>query len=194
MEAFEAYTLYLAMKRHFTINNKYDFFKYRGKTNATKISFDTRKDKYSFHKLSKKPNPQDYLLANFVEHGSAIWVGDLVNEKKYEDTYLAWVKRQQSLTYTFKNELKQITDLDNALKVNDGQYPELLNLFVKNKVSMETLIILNDILKFFPKWQKQIIDTAFWPSIYNNAIKYQPFLNYDKTKFIKLTMDCFAEQ
>ena len=51
MDAFQAYTLYLALKQHFTPGRGYDFFKYNGKTNASKNAFETRKDKYFFHKF-----------------------------------------------------------------------------------------------------------------------------------------------
>ena len=55
---FAAFALYNALKIHFS-SDSYDFFKYNGKTNVSKQSFTTRKDKYSFYKLSRKYSLED---------------------------------------------------------------------------------------------------------------------------------------
>ena len=187
MEAFDAYIMYLGLKRHFTFKSGYDYIKYNGKVNASKTSFETRRDKYSFHKLSKKPEPKDFLVANFVEHGPNIWIGELVAESKYEDTYKNWLKRKEALSYTFKNEVEQLnSDFDSNFKVIDGQYPKLLELYMRKKISLETIIILNGLLNFMPKWNKEIEDQVIWPEIYNICLKYSPFMEYDKTKMLNL--------
>jgi hypothetical protein len=74
--AFEAYQTYLALKQHFT-KPGYDFFKYNGKVKVQASSFDVRKDKYQFHKLSKHTDPINYLVSNFVYN-------DIVNEFFYK--------------------------------------------------------------------------------------------------------------
>ena len=51
-DAFDLYTYYVAVKQHFT--SDYDFFKYGGKLRLKQTSFDTRKDKFFFYKLTKK--------------------------------------------------------------------------------------------------------------------------------------------
>ena len=52
MHAYEAFTTSMALKRHFT--SDYDMFKYQGKLSNTDYNkFETRRDKYQFHKLSK---------------------------------------------------------------------------------------------------------------------------------------------
>ena len=43
MTPFEVYTTYLAMKKHFT-DQKYDFFKYNGKTRSSVGAFNKRRD------------------------------------------------------------------------------------------------------------------------------------------------------
>ena len=65
MTDYEAYQNYLAMKLHF--GGEYDFHKYNGKVSATLESFEKRKDKFKFVRLSKKlsdPEILDYFLAN----------------------------------------------------------------------------------------------------------------------------------
>src|SRR6056300_1924921 len=75
-DAYDIYVYYLAMKRHFTSN--YDFKKYNGKVKANVMSFENRKDKFFFYKLSKKPEAKDLILANMlVEPGMLI--GDMLD-------------------------------------------------------------------------------------------------------------------
>ena len=107
---YETYQTYLSMKSHFT-NRKYDFFKYGGKSRETVSSFNKRKDKYWFEKTSRKYSDQeirDFLLSNFVHTDAPqnLWIGEIINsgERNYSD----WMKRQQSLTYLFKEQSKEL--------------------------------------------------------------------------------------
>ena len=107
---FETYQTYLSMKSHFT-NRKYDFFKYGGKSRATMTSFNKRKDKYWFEKTSRKYSDQqilDFLLSNFVttDNPQNLWIGEIINSG--ERNYAEWMRRQQSLTYLFKEQLGEL--------------------------------------------------------------------------------------
>ena len=63
MTPFESYKTFLAVKSHFTTS--YDYIKYNGKVNATQSSFEVRKDKYQYYKLSKqKENALDLDTLN----------------------------------------------------------------------------------------------------------------------------------
>lgn len=193
MNAFEAYKLYLALKRHFS--SSYDYFKYNGKTNASQSAFETRKDKYSFHKLSKRSDPLGFIISNIVEYGSNIWIGELLSENKYEETYKKWLKEKESRTYCFSEDLLKIgeaEDFGSSLQVEDGQYPRLLSLYLRKKISIETIIILDSMIHFLDIWNKKIEDTALWPEIYRTCIKYSPFIEYDKAK-IKTTFKKYLE-
>jgi len=189
MDAYAAYVMYLALKRHFTLGSNYDYFKYNGKTNASKQSFETRRDRYSFHKLSKKDHPRDFVVANFLQYGPNIWIGDLVSNSKYEDTYRAWLKRRESISYVFKNDLEQLENIDADLKSINGDYPRLLQLYMRNKVCIETIIILSNLVGFIKRWNKEILDPVIWPEIYNTCIKYAPFMEYDAEKLKKITLE-----
>ena len=58
MTGYEAFTIYNALKLHFT-NEKYDYFKYKAKSRVTIDSFERRKDKYYFYKLSRQKREED---------------------------------------------------------------------------------------------------------------------------------------
>ena len=78
MTSYEAYTLYLAIKLHFTTPN-YDYFKHNAKVNSSLNAFLKRNDRFFFHKLATKygNNLIDYYVSNFANKPK-VWVGDLV--------------------------------------------------------------------------------------------------------------------
>ncbi len=186
---FEAYALFHALKLHFT--SKYDYVKYSGKTNVSKDQFMLRKDKFQFYKLSRKYKREElfgFFVANMLVNPK-IWVGDLLSEDA-ESEYKVWQKTQQSLSYVFEQDIQRVFDMVNnpeeLLKVVDGQYPLLYNLYMQGKIAKETLIILNEILNFLPMWVKKVDDDLIFREFVKSCEKYKPFLNFDKQKMITI--------
>lgn len=196
VSGFDAYMMYSSLKLHFA--GKFDFFKYNGKVKLTKDNFIANKGKYQFYRLSRKYSIQelrDYYVSNFIDTNIE-WVGELLNQES-EDRYLKWKKRIQSLTYRYKEDiihmLDTFNDLDHMLKVTDGQHPPLFREMLMGKVSIETVVILNDILNFFPMWSKKIDEDILWPSWEMKLLKYTPFVDYDKKKFVSLLKELVNE-
>ena len=188
--AFEAYQTYLALKQHFT-RDGYDYFRYGGKVNARLSSFESRKDKYFFYKLAKHKDLEHFLVANFVDKDVS-WVRDLLGTEA-EQIYNEWLRRQQSLSYIFKNDLdKMRDDLNENLLVHDGQHPHLLNLYMTHDICLESLIIMNDIMNFFKMWNKKIEEDIIWPDVHRKCAKYKPFLRYDRAHFKKMLRERFT--
>jgi hypothetical protein len=182
MSPYEACKLYLALRQHFT--SSYNFFKYNGKVKLDINAYSKRRDKIQCAKLAKKDDPLGFIVSNMLERDIK-WAGDLLDDKS-NDTYLHWLSRTQAITYVFQNELESISeDFISHFKVKDGQYPALLKLFKQNKISPETLVILNDILNFFPYWDEKISDEHIWPKIKTRLLKYKPFMVYNKNNMKK---------
>jgi hypothetical protein len=179
---FAAFAMFHALKLHFT--GSYDYVKYNGKTNVSKQSFSTRKDKFTFYRLSRKyslDELRNYYISNFIVQ-DVNWVGDITGPDN-EENYKKWQKRIQSLTYQFESDIIHVLDNHNDIfKVESGNYPKLLVETMHGKVAIETLVILNDLLNFFPMWEKKISDDIVWPELKNKCEKYKPFLFYDKNK------------
>jgi hypothetical protein len=193
-EAFEAYKKYLAIKSHFT-RRDYDYFKYNGKVKATFPTFEKRKDRYFFFKLAKQKNVEQFLVASFIELGENVWVGDLLESMATSNAYVSWLKRQEALTYTFKNDLDKLDeDFNSNLKVVDGQHPNLLKLLLQREICIETVVILNDLANFTDYWGENICDTVVWPDICNKIHKYLPFIKYDKEKYRNLVLEKFINK
>ena len=152
---FETYQTYLSMKSHFT-NKRYDFFKYGGKSRATMTSFNKRKDKYWFEKTSRKYSDQeitDFLLSNFVTTNTPqnLWIGEIINsgERKYAD----WMRRQQSLTYLFKEQSKKLLsekELEEVFNCSKG-HPPILKKVSRRRDKFRNLSDLRKNLFFWEK-------------------------------------------
>lgn len=190
MTPFEAFQEYLALKQHFS-SDSYDYIKYGGKVSAKQDTFEKRRDKYQFYKLSKKIDVSGYLVANFI-HNHKLWVGDL-NSKSCEDTYSKWKSRQESLSYKFKTDLEKLDDDFNSnFKIIDGQYPPIIRKYQFDEISLETLVILNKIVNFLPHWNDKISDTIVWPELKKRIEKYTPFVSFDEKKFKEITKNRFS--
>ncbi|NDH49137.1 MAG: hypothetical protein EBY41_01055 [Proteobacteria bacterium] len=189
MDAFEAYKQYLAIKMHFN-DGKYDYFTYNGKTNASKHSFDVRKDKYYFHKLAKQKDVNNFIVANLV-YGNDPYVVEMINNEDCDEYYNKFMRIKESLSYVFRNDMQKIDDFNGSLAVEDGQHPDILRKYLKGEIELETLIILDSLVGCFNHWNKKISDPIVWPSLYTKATKYKPFLSFDRDKFKKILVALF---
>lgn len=192
MSALECYQEYLALKNHFT-KPSYDYFKYNGKVKVNAKTFDTRKDKLFFQKLAKHPDVHNFLIANLSENEKA-WIKELAYSEVAEKIYKDWTKRQQSLSYIFKQDL---TKLDPVLKNNfickEGEHPLLLKLYLGKNISLETLCLLLEFSGVKQKWDSKMEYDLVWESLKTKIEKYIPFIKYNKDKILKIALDYFDE-
>lgn len=186
MTAYEAYKKYMAIRLHYQ-SDSYDYFKYNGSVKTTESKFDTRKDKYFFHKLSKMDDIELFLACNLRDDCN-VWIGNLFDEK-YKENYVTTNKTIQSLQYTFELDLSKYYDLNEGLNVVNGEYPKMLSDYNRKEIHHETLVILNDTLKVFDYWEKELNDRVLFPTIRFKLEKYSPFVRYDRKKFQKLLLD-----
>ena len=196
MTPYQVYTEYLALKSHFN-NPKYDYFKYNKKVRATLTSFNRRKDKYFFERTSRKLSDKevvDFLVSNFVaaDNPGNLWIGSIINSG--ERTYADWMRRQQSLTYLFKeqsNEFFLETKLEDALNCSKG-HPPVLKKFLSGQLSLETLTIYEKIFHFSKDFDKKLLDPV-WETVSLKISKYAPFLNTDIFQFKKILREIINE-
>ena len=184
------------MKSHFT-NKRYDFFKYGGKSRATMTSFNKRKDKYWFEKTSRKYSDQeitDFLLANFVTSNTPqnLWIGEIINSG--ERTYADWMKRQQSLTYLFKEQSKKLLserELEEVFNCSKG-HPPILKKYLGGEISLETFAIFEKIFSFGKKFNRKLKDPV-WETVGLKVKKYIPFLNINVFHYKKILREIINE-
>ena len=193
MNGFEVYKIYLAIKLHFTSKNQsYDFHKHNGRTTASLETFTKRRDRYYFHRLSKSYDNKsivNYFLSNFVSNTN-LWVGDIIG-KAGDEHYKQWSKKIESLHYYYEKDIDYIIErmTTKDIKFNDlflsidGQHPPIIKMFLAKKINFETLIILDDILRFTKRLNKDIKEKVLWPKMFDRMKRYKPFLSYNITKY-----------
>jgi len=189
VEPYEAYVKYLALKSHFSDKN-YDYFKYNGKVKAWRTTFEQRKDKYFFYKLSKKKDPVEYLVANFIGSND-FYIGNIRSDES-DQVYMELKKRIESLGYTFKSDLSKMKeDFNSNIIVPENEHPYLLRLYMRGDICIETLTLINKCCKMFDYWDKELSDDIMWPDIKLKAIKYDPFMSVDINKYRDIIISKF---
>lgn len=182
---YDAYRIFNGIKLHFTAS--YDFIKYRGKIKVNEATFETKKEKYLFARISKKYNLEnytDFVLANILENPK-IWVNSLFEETAHEN-FLKFQTNKESFPYIFSEEVKGLLDwceekeisFQELFKVRDND-TFLLRHYRHKNISLETLIVLDMIIGFLEPWSRKIEDTLLFPKLLEKIRKYTPFLSID---------------
>ena len=189
MEPFEVYRYYLALRLHFT-TDKYDVIEQRGRVRATKNSFLKRKDMFAIRKVAETYTDKDivdFLVANFVSGDRWGGVFDVESKERYQ----GWKKRIEAISYTFKKEIdkavlfaeKNNMTFDDLYKCNNGQHPPIVKMYLRNDISIETLVILNKLNNFTDQLDLDLKDDLVWPDTSRIIKKYSPFLEIKKEKY-----------
>ena len=186
---FETYQTYLSIKNHFS-SPRYDYFKYGGRSRSKITAFNKRKDKYWFEKTSRKyPDNQivDFLVSNFVtaNNPSSLWIGEIINSG--ERTYSEWSRKQQSLSYIFKEQITRLFEeygLDDLFDCSNG-HPPILKEYLGEHIDLETVVILEKVFKFRSRFHKKL-DDPVWETVSMKIKKYDPFININVLQYKKV--------
>ena len=196
---YDVYRTYLAMKQHFS-NPKFDFFQYDGKVNVKESTYQARNDFYFFETIARKYTPieiRELLLSTFLysSNPAKVWVGDVKRNGK--DNWNKWQKINQALSYNVSNDLSTISNYAESkeLKFNElfdcGRgHPPLLRLFLKGQLHLETLIILDMVLGFVLRWDKQL-DDPVWNPLSLKIKKSKPFMSIPVSDYRQLMKEKF---
>ena len=189
MEPFEVYRYYLALRLHFTTDN-YNVIEQKGRVRATKNSFLKRKDLLSIRRVAETYSDKDivdFLVANFVSGDRWGGVFDVESKERYQ----GWKKRIESISYTFKKEIDKAVTYADKLGItfnqlfycNHGQHPFIIKMYLRNDISIETLVILNKLNNFTDQLDLDLKDDLVWPDTSRIIKKYSPFLEIKKDKY-----------
>ncbi len=185
VHGYHVFQLFQSLRLHF-LTDSYDYFKYRGKTKSREDRFNERPDRFTFHRLAKLyPLESDielFLVANFLVKPQST-VFDLLGHEATEQ-YLHRRRVIESLAYTVQEDYQFLRatygSLNAWLKVPAHDSPPLLIAYRRQQVSLETLIVLNRLCGFLPRWTQQITETIQWPLNLRQLTKYESFLVLDK--------------
>jgi hypothetical protein len=193
VDGFKAYRYYLAIKLHFT-SEKFNVFENRGNVKGSREAFNARNDRYIFEKLARKfANDRDiiqFFVANFAYgNESAIYAG-----QEADDNLAEWNKRKQSITKIFIDDLASLLTYVEINKLptssifdfNFNEYPAALKLFIGGKISIETLVIINELDHIVEHWLDNPTVQYIWNSELLRIKKLIGFVKYDKEKLRKI--------
>jgi hypothetical protein len=191
-----AYLLFLALRTHFT-NERYDFFQMHGKLRANKESYLKRHDKAFFEKLAREYKTEelkDFYVANFLKDRH--YVTDLLDQDS-KDAYVDYMRRRQSLSYTFTNELDRLfrNGVTKPFSISSGEYPYIISLYLGGYISPETMVITSGFVPYFSKFDDQLgVNDPLWSTVSLKLRKYKPFLKYDSVKMKDILKGKLNEQ
>ena len=181
MEPIDVYLMYCAMKAHFS-KNDYDFFTYKGKSRVPRNSFYKRKDRGFFVKLSRKYSEEEdlknYLVANFIIDRRG-YIANFSNEN-----YEQWKEKRNNFYNMFTDEIRPLVKNFNPLfEVKNSEHPILLKEYLGKRVSLETLIILDELVRFSKTWDNRMAEDYIWFDLKKLMNNYKRFLTIDKNQY-----------
>ena len=143
-----------------------------------------------FEKVSRQKTDkevEEFFVANFVSCNDpeTLWIGEMIKEG--EERYKNWQKKVQSLSYIFKEESQSLFEehkFEEVFKCSKG-HPPLLKKFLTGKVSLETMVIYDQIFMFGKNFDKKLQDPV-WETVSRRIKKYSPFLHIDVMRFRKI--------
>lgn len=188
LSPFDVYKMYLAFKLHFTTDN-YDAIQMKGRVRASQTSFAKRRDLISIKKISEKYSEKevaDFLVANFVSGNK--WGG--LFDASAREVYLDWMRRTQRLSYQFEQDIDALfieatesqLEFKHIFNSTDGNHPLVVKAYLRNTISIETVVILDRFVKFMDRLNNSVEEKFFFPEMFRLVKKYKPFLHYEEDK------------
>ena len=185
MDGFKAFKYYLAIKLHFT-NPKYNVFERKGKLRGTRETFLTRNDHYLFEKIARRfDNDQQlirYIASNFMYDNPNV----VYNEAEAEENFVEYNRRRQSITKVFTDDVQRIVE-------SGINTPNILQLYLGKKITIETAVILNDLENCISKLKDTESNTLLWGDEILRVEKSKGFVKYDSYKVVPVYMSMCEE-
>ena len=155
---YQAYHIYQSLKLHFTTD--YDAVKYNYKTSVKQISFERRRDRYFFEKLSRRFSREEliqYFTANLIEN-QKVWIGDMSDK-----IYSAYVARYDKLTYMFDEDVKLLYNKGYTFDqlcstTEDYSVNPLIEALRSREIHPETVVLLDILVNFLNRLRASVSD------------------------------------
>lgn len=143
IDGFKVFKYYTALKLHFT-TVKFDVFTNRGRLRGSRETFLKRNDCRLFDKVANHVKDDktciQYIAANFMYRNP-----DMIWNDEYSDiNYQLYLRRKQSITRVFENDLDYLLSNNVSYDFNTNSIPDVIRMWLTDKISLETVVILND--------------------------------------------------
>ena len=180
MQAVDVYLMYCALKAHF--QGDYDYHKFGGKTKTKRESYYKRKDRFFFAKTAVKYEDTEvlnYFVSNFI-HDRSGYIANFT-DKNYE----TWMNKRAMFYEIFSQEMQPfVKNFEPLFECESWQHPTLLKEYMGKRISLETMIVLDDLVEFSKRWDKELVwDDFVWPDVKKLMNNYKGFLTINTDKY-----------
>jgi len=158
VNGYETYKIYQALKLHFTTD--YDAVKYNFKTSVKVDTFEKRRDRYFFEKLSRNYSREEliqYFAANLI-HNTNMWIGEFNDNRLNE-----YISRKEKLTYLVTEDMKKMSDkgytFDDLCSLFDNKtWNPLIEALRSDEIHIETVAVIDILVNFLNRVKSEISD------------------------------------
>lgn len=204
IDPFTFYRIVAAGKLHFE-KDEYDIFRTNGNIKIKGSTFDDRKDAQLYANLASKIDVKEILpicIANMVADNPK-WMYNFSNEGL--EIYTTWKSRIGSLTINFKNDLQVLSNFlekekytyDVIFKSEHKSVPIILKYLYADKISIETIILVDMIEPFINRFEEEYLfmkKDPLWIKTLKKVKKYSPFfkdpwIRFDSSKIKMVWFD-----
>jgi hypothetical protein len=148
-----------------------------------------------FEKMSRQKTDEEiinFFVANFVscDDPQSLWIGEIIRDG--ESRYKDWKKKTESISYVFKEEVNEVFTSKNfqqMFEIQSNRHPQILKEHLQGKLSLETMVILNNILNYKTDFDQRLQD-PIWEFVSMRILKYSSFIHTDVFKFKKILKEC----
>lgn len=193
MDGYKAYQYYAAIKLHFT-NPKYNVFESKGRVRCSVDKFRSRNDHYLFEKLASKFTSDkqyiQYIASNFMYRNPNV----IYSAEEADSNFREYLRRRQSMTKIFQDDLYTITNSGAHYNFSGHKIPDVVQLWLSNKITLETLVILNDLDNFAEKLRQDDHINLLLGDELTRIEKSKGFVKYDSYKVMSPYLSFIEEQ
>ena len=97
--------------------------------------------------------------------------------------------------YVFEQDLYKLREtnesFDALLDSHDG-HPQIVSAYMRDEISIETVVIINRVTQFMRVADKKITETIVWPDVSRKIRKYDAFFQCDTSKATKIVLKVFT--
>jgi hypothetical protein len=180
MDGYKAYKYYMAVRLHFT-QAKYNVFVNRGHVKGTYQQFANRNDARLFERIARNyTNDKEciqYFASNFM-YGNTNVVYD---EELGRSNYKEYIRRKQSITRVFADDLGTMEHLGIHYEFSGNKIPDVLQLMMSKKITLETVSILNDMDGIVDRMKETALSLVLGDELMRIE-KSKGFVKYDSYK------------
>ena len=197
MNSFDVCRIYYSIKAHFN-SKSYNAIDNNFNTKVIpQIIFQKSKQiasvcKYISEKYTNEEDVKDLMISNFV-YDKNIDIFKIYKEEESKQRYQNYKRIKDSISHTFKKDLvllfNSVNDINTIYKCTSeygafGHWPEIAIQAREGQITLETLIIMDDIMNLFDRWSPKLDND--WILFRSILDKYRSFVNYDKETIISI--------